>query len=393
MKVLVSNVGSTSLKFKLYEMPEELLLCESKVERVGDTENAIFEYTRSAGGKRVRKEHIAIPSYTAGIELFLQHLTEGELAVLASKDEIGRIGFKTVLSKGHYGVHLLDEDTMEGMRESLFVAPVHNAAYLEAIAQFDALFPGTPKIGVFETAFHTTIPLERKLYAIPYAWYEKYGIMRMGYHGASHSYIAKQAALYGKSEKVISCHLGGSCSVCAIENGKSVDTSFGYSLQTGVMHANRCGDTDAYLIPLLEAQGLSREEILEGLSKKGGLLGISGVSNDMRLVEEAAGNGNDRAALAIRCFVNNIVKFIGAFYAELGGLDQLVFTGGIGENDPRIRHAVCEKLRHMGIALDEARNAQSRCGVISTGSSPVTVSVIPANEELGVARETYGYRN
>ncbi len=391
MKILVSNVGSTSLKFKLYDMPEERPLCHATVERVGDSENAIFEYRRCRDNKTVRLERLSVPNYTAGIKLFMKFLTGGELAVLSAGAEIDRIGFKTVLSRGHYGVHLLDKGTMNGMRASLFVAPVHNAAYLEAISQFEALFPGIPKIGVFETAFHTTIPLERRLYAVPYEWYEKYGLMRMGYHGASHGYIARQSAKYGKNERVISCHLGGSCSVCAIENGKSVDTSFGYSLQTGVMHANRCGDTDPYLIPFLEEQGLSREEIMAGLSRNGGLLGLSGVSNDMRILEQAASDGNERSKLAIDCFVNNIVKFIGAFYAELGGLDQLVFTGGIGENDAKLRSAVCGKLAHMGVVLDEVKNSACHDGVISTDDAPVTVSVIPANEELGVARETYGY--
>lgn len=391
MKILVSNVGSTSLKFKLYEMPEERPLCQARVERVGDSENAIFEYRRCRDNKAVRLERLSVPNYTAGIKLFMKFLTGGELAVLSAGAEIDRIGFKTVLSRGHYGVHLLDKGTMDGMRASLFVAPVHNAAYLEAISQFEALFPGIPKIGVFETAFHTTIPLERRLYAVPYEWYEKYGLMRMGYHGASHSYIARQSAKYGKNGRVISCHLGGSCSVCAIENGKSVDTSFGYSLQTGVMHANRCGDTDPYLIPFLEEQGLRRDEIMAGLSKNGGLLGLSGVSNDMRILEQAASDGNERSRLAIDCFVNNIVKYIGAFYAELGGLDQLVFTGGIGENDAKLRSAVCGKLTHMGIMLNEIKNSACHDGVISTDGAPVTVSVIPANEELGVARETYGY--
>ena len=277
------------------------------------------------------------------------------------------------------------------MRDYLFIAPVHNAAYLEAIGQFNNLLPDVPKIGVFETAFHREIPLERALYSIPYEWYEKYGIRKMGYHGASHGYIAQQAAKLGRAERVISCHLGGSCSICAILDGKSVDNSFGFSLQTGVMHANRAGDIDPYIVPFLMSKGMELDDILHGLSKNGGLLGVSGVSNDLREVSAAAADGNARAELAINMFVCSIVRFIGAYYAELGGLDQLVFTGGIGENSDLVRSRVCAQIRHLGVELDEEKNSGCREGTISSAASAVRVSVIPANEELGVARQTYGY--
>lgn len=390
MKLLVSNVGSTSLKFKLFDMPEETVLCEAKVERVGSTTSAIYAYKNLLNGFSDKRENLSIPTYETGIQLFLDSMTDAVNGVIASVDEIGGIGFKTVLAKGYYGVHELTDEVMNGMKESLFVAPVHNAAYIEAIDQFNNILPNTPKVGVFETAFHTTIPLERRIYAVPYEWYEKNALMRMGYHGASHSYIAQQAAKVG-AKKVISCHLGGSCSICAIDDGKSVDTSFGFSLQTGVMHANRCGDVDPYVVPFLLEEGYSNEEILQGLSKQGGLLGISGVSNDLREIQEAADQGNERAALAIKAFVYDVVRFIGTFYAELGGLDQLVFTGGIGENSDTVRQMVCSGLRHMGICLDEAANVGCKAGVISEANSPVTISVIPANEELGVALQTFEY--
>ena len=216
--------------------------------------------------------------------------------------------------------------------------------------------------------------------------------MRMGYHGASHGYIAQESRAYGKAGRVISCHLGGSCSVCAIEDGRSVDTSFGFSLQSGLIHANRTGDADPYMIPFLQSEGLSAEEIEDGLSKHGGLLGISGVSNDMRDLQSAAESGNERARLAVDAFVSGIIKQVGAFYAELGGLDQLVFTGGIGEHSAFVRNAVCSRLRHLGIELDEKKNGASEpVGVISAAGSAVLVTVIPANEELGVARETAAY--
>lgn len=392
MKVLAANVGSTSLKFKLFEMPEEAALCEAKIERVGSRDKAIFAYGSLVTGKHYRLEGQCIPDYTTGIRMFLEALVSGEYGVIKSVGEIDRIGFKTVLSKGFYGVHELTDAVMDGMRDYLFIAPVHNAAYLEAIGQFNNLLPDVPKIGVFETAFHTTIPIERRIYGVPYEWYEKYGLMRMGYHGASHGYIAQESRAYGKAGRVISCHLGGSCSVCAIQDSRSVDTSFGFSLQSGLIHANRTGDADPYMIPFLQSEGLSAEEIEDGLSKHGGLLGISGVSNDMRDLQSAAESGNERARLAVDAFVSGIIKQIGAFYAELGGLDQLVFTGGIGEHSAFVRNAVCSQLRHLGIELDEEKNSASESvGVVSAAGSAVLVTVIPANEELGVARETAAY--
>ena len=392
MKVLAANVGSTSLKFKLFEMPEGTALCEAKIERVGSRDKAIFAYGSLVTGKHYRLEGQCIPDYTTGIRMFLEALVSGEYGVIKSVGEIDRIGFKTVLSKGFYGVHELTDEVMDGMRDYLFIAPVHNAAYLEAIGQFNNLLPDVPKIGVFETAFHTTIPIERRIYGVPYEWYEKYGLMRMGYHGASHGYRAQESCAYGKAGRVISCHLGGSCSVCAIQDGRSVDTSFGFSLQSGLIHANRTGDADPYMIPFLQSEGLSAEEIEDGLSKHGGLLGISGVSNDMRDLQSVAESGNERARLAVDAFVSGIIKQIGAFYAELGGLDQLVFTGGIGEHSAFVRNAVCSQLRHLGIELDEEKNSASESvGVVSAASSAVLVTVVPANEELGVARETAAY--
>jgi acetate kinase len=235
------------------------------------------------------------------------------------------------------------------------------------------------------------------LYGIPYSWYEKYGIQRFGYHGASHGYVAGEiASRYGRGQKVVSCHLGGSCSICAIEDGESADNSFGFSLQTGILHANRVGDLDAYVIPFLLNQGLSMDAVLEGLDKNGGLKGISGVSNDLRYVREAADKGEERSKLAIAMFVDGIVRYIGSYYAFLGGLDHLVFTGGIGENDDRLREEVCGKVSHLGISLDKTLNRQKEGErearrVVSAVDSPVKVHVIPADEEWVVARKTYEY--
>ena len=253
MKILICNAGSTSLKFKLWDMPALAALAEGKVERVGSAD-AVFHY--SSGAYAAREDGLSIPDYTAGIRRFLDALSAREGGAVASLSEIDAVGFKTVLAKGFYGVHLLTEEVLDGMRAYLPVAPAHNGPYLEAIAVFESLLPDAPRVGVFETAFHRTIPMARRIFPVPYEWYEKYGVMRMGYHGASHGYIARKLA--GKS-RVISCHLGGSASVCAILDGRSVDNSFGFSLQMGIPHASRTGDVDVYLVPFLLEQGLTLE--------------------------------------------------------------------------------------------------------------------------------------
>lgn len=398
MKILVCNAGSTSLKFKFYEMPECKLYAQGHVERVGSADDAVFHYRNviSVGSADLEKQ--CIPGYREGIEMFLSYLTGEQTGVISDVKEIERVGFKTVLSKGHFGVHELDEETMQGMRDWLALAPVHNSAYLAAIEIMREVLPEAKFVGVFETAFHQTIPMERKIFGLPYEWYETYGVQRLGYHGASHGYIAdvlgEIAAKEGRKHyRAISCHLGGSCSICAIEDGKSVDTSFGMSLESGVIHANRVGDMDSSILYFLESEGLSREEILKGCQKQGGLLGISGVSNDCRYVLEAADAGNERAKLAIDVFVTNIVHYIGSFFVDLGGLDYLVFTAGIGEHSAPIRKAVCEKLACLGVALDAAAN--EACGedvtAISAAESGTEVLVIPTNEEIGIARRTYEF--
>ena len=391
MYLLVCNAGSTSLKFKLFEMPAETVLAEAKVERIGRKDNGIFTY-KNPQGAHIHKEKVDIPTYTEGIQMFLDCMLslDASIGVLGDVKKIERVGFKTVLAPG-YGIAVIDEAVEEKMREFLDVAPAHNGPYLEAVGHFKNLLPDAVLVGVFETAYHETIPQERTIYAVPYEWYEKYGFRRMGYHGASHSYVSETVTeLFGSTGKMISCHLGGSCSLCAIEDGKSVDTTFGLSLQNGICHANRCGDIDAYIFPFLKNRGFSDEEILYGLEKNGGLLGISGVSNDVRELREAISAGNARAELAIAHFINGIVKYIGAFYAELGGLDTLVFTAGIGENDSQLRKEVCKQVSHLGIRLaDTPKELGSGNLQLSTEDSPVRVLVIPANEELGVARKTW----
>ena len=390
MKVLVCNVGSTSLKFKLYDMPEARVLAQCGVERVGSDRDAVFRYENCLTGAKTAFDKADIPNYESGIRLFLDYLTGAETGVISAVTEIERVGYKATLSKGHFGIHELDTEVLQGMEDWLSLAPLHNRAYLDAIAVMRGFLPEARFIGCFETAFHRDIPLERKIYGVPYEWYEKYGVQRLGYHGASHGYIADVLNERGKEYKAISCHLGGSCSVCAIENGRSVDTSFGMSLESGLIHANRVGDMDTSMSYFLRSEGLGDEEILQGLQKKGGLLGISGVSNDLRYVIDAAQSGNSRAQLAVDVFVTGIVHYVGAFAMDLGRLDYLVFTAGIGEHSSYIRERVCEKLGLLGVKLDAEKN-KGNAPEISAGDSAVKVLVIPTNEELGIARRTYEY--
>ena len=392
MYVLVCNAGSTSLKFKLFDMPEEKVLAEAKVERIGRRDNGIYTY-KNPSGANIHMEKADIPTYTEGIKMFLENMLspDKEIGVLDDISLIERVGFKTVLAPG-YGIAVIDEKVEAKMQEFLDVAPAHNGPYLEAVRHFRKLLPEAVLVGAFETAFHETIPLERALYAVPYEWYEKYGFRRMGYHGASHSYVSETVEkLFGTTGRMISCHLGGSCSLCAVLDGRSVDTTFGLSLQNGICHANRTGDLDAYVFPFLRNRGLTDDEILYGLEKNGGLLGISGISNDMRELREAIRTGDRRSELAVAHFINDIVKYIGAFYAELGGLDNLVFTAGIGENDAELRNDVMEKVKHLGIDIaEEPKKLPDGITQLSSETSSVRVLVIPANEELGVARKTFG---
>ena len=408
MKILICNAGSTSLKFKLWRMPEREVLAEGKVERVGST-SAIFHYRRlsasfcesrrparrpvpgpSANRKKdfaVDETGLSIPDYTAGIRMFLDALSGAAGGAVKSLCEIEAVGFKTVLSKGFYGVHFLTEEVLDGMRACLPVAPAHNGPYLEAISVFEKLLPDAPRVGVFETAFHRTIPMERRIFPVPYEWYEKYGVMRMGYHGASHGYIAQKLA--GR-RRVISCHLGGSASICAILDGQSVDNSFGFSLQMGIPHASRTGDTDVYIVPYLMAQGISLDEIYEGLGKNGGMKGISGTSGDIRDVDAAIRAGSARAKLALDVLATGILRYVGAYAMELGGVDAVAFTGGIGENYAPLRRMVLGGMAHMGMVIDDDANERGAGErLISAPESKIEAHVIPADEEYMVVNETY----
>jgi len=393
MLVLLCNVGSTSLKYKLYDMPEEKLLVEAKIERVRSIENSIFAYKNYVKNINFQQEKVNVPDYSTGIKLFLKYLTDSETGAISAIDELTAVGFKTVHAKKISGVQVLTDEVIQAMEDYIpIVAPLHNTFYVEAIKTFKSILPHKPMVGVFETAFHQTIPEEARVYGIPYEWTEKYGIKKAGFHGSSHKYISTRVReIMGGHCRLISCHLGGSSSVSAIANGQSVDNSFGFSPQSGLSHANRVGDLDSFvLLYLMKEEGLTVEQMVDVLTSRGGLYGISGVSNDLRDIEEQARQGNERAQLAIDVFCYEVKKYIGSYYAVLGGLDCLVFTGGIGENSSLIREKICSGLEHMGIQLDQERNRQGNTErLISPDHAKVKVYIMPTNEEIGIARDIY----
>src|SRR5687767_9293105 len=363
MLVLVANLGSTSFKFKLLDMSSRNgeVVARGGYERIGQ-----------AGS---------------------QYKTHGDVI-----DEILRtlgktpdaIGFKAVHGGPISGAVRVTDDVIATMEQFTDVAPAHNPPYIAAMKALRAKLPKVPQVAAFETAFHQSIPLARQVYAIPHEWTEKLGIRRYGFHGASHRYIAtRMKEISPDARRVISCHLGGSCSICAIENGKSVANSFGMTAQSGIPHNNRVGDFDAFAIQKLLKSGLSLEEIFRRLSKEGGMLGLSGISPDMRDVEKAAGEGNARARLAIEAFVESVRHFVGSYLVVLGGCDVLAFTGGIGENGVGIRKAICRDLGWAGIELDRNKNSVSGAEErISRVESRAEIWVVPTNEELIVARQT-----
>ncbi|PJB68751.1 MAG: acetate kinase [Armatimonadetes bacterium CG_4_9_14_3_um_filter_58_7] len=401
MQILVVNVGSTSLKFKLFDMSaettdgwtrtQEQVLASGKVDRVGG-ESSVFSYQLGDAPRQEQKAQC--PHQRAAIQRVLETLTDSETGILTSLDDVQAVGFKPVHAKGIAESVVINEAVIQAMEEYVPLAPAHNPPYIEAFGIFQELLPGKPLVGVFEPAFHTTIPDYARTYGIPYEWTEKHAIRRYGFHGASHRYVswrAPELAGVGRdAARVISCHLGGSSSICAIRGGKSVDTSMGFSPQSGLPNATRNGDIDPFIaLYMMEKEGLSVGEIREALSKSGGLAGISGLSGDIRDLEEAAEEGNERARLALRVLVHEVKKYVGAYTAVLEGLDILAFTGGIGENGMNIRRDVCSGLECLGVEIDLERNAVGGAeGIISTEKSPVKIVVVLANEELVIARET-----
>ncbi|HHW92121.1 MAG TPA: acetate/propionate family kinase [Firmicutes bacterium] len=388
MMILVANVGSTSLKYKLFDMGTERVLAVGKVERVGNPPSL---FSHRAPGVNIQGKEVVVKDHTGAIKLMLDALVEPTGGVIRDLAEIAGVGFKTVHARGVSGSCLLTEGVIAAMEEYAAIAPAHNPPYLATIRIFQKLLPGKSLVGVFETAFHQTMPPEAYLYGVPYDWWERYGIRRYGFHGASHRYISERVReLFGPVRHVVSCHLGGSASLCAIKDGRSIDTSMGFSPQAGILHSNRCGDLDPFILYYLVEKGhYTWAGAKEALVTNGGLKGLSGVSGDVRDIEGAAARGERRAAAALDVYCYGIKKYIGAYAAILGGLDVVAFTGGIGENGVAIRERVLEGLEFLGIHIDGEKNqVRGREALISTPDSRVKVMVIPANEEIIVARET-----
>jgi acetate kinase len=389
LKILVANLGSTSFKYRLYDLgdPAEPLLARGAVERIGS--DAAKVTIRSSKGEVERVEPVR--DHGAAVQLCLDQLTDPKIGVLKSAAEVSAIGFKAVHARNLTGVHRVSEPVLEAMEAFADVAPAHNPPYTRAMRMLSERFPEIPLVAAFETDFHRTVPEAAQRYAIPDEWATKLGVRRWGFHGASHRYIAwRTAEILGRKDlKIISCHLGGSSSLCAIRNGESVGCSLGMSPQSGLPHNNRVGDFDVFALPvILRETGLSLGQVLDTLANASGLEGLSCCGRDLRDIESAAEQGDARAQLAIDVFINAIRHYLGAYLVELGGTDVIVFTGGIGENSSAIRHGVCRDLAWFGIALDATKNASARgeCRV-SADDSRVQIWAIPTNEEIVVARQ------
>lgn len=388
MKVLVANLGSTSFKYRLFELPSERQLARGGIERIGQPESRCFVEI----GEHRRETAAHISNHAAAVRMCLEQLTAAEHGCLTSVSEVSAIGFKAVFAGNLSGVRFVDESLLAKMEALADIAPAHNPPYARAMRQLMQAFPEIPLVAALETHFHETVPARNRYYAVPYEWAEQHEVRRWGFHGASHRYIGQRIAeILGREKlRVISCHLGGSNSLCAIRDGQSVANSLGMSPQTGLPHNNRVGDFDPFALPvLMRATGKSLEQLLEDLANRSGLLGLSGLSGDVRDLEEAAAAGNHRAELALNVFTASIRHYLGAYLVELGGADAIVFTGGIGENSIRVRADVCRDLEWAGVRLDADRNQTVNGEMrISRQNSPVQVWVVPTNEELVVARQT-----
>ncbi|MBK7107059.1 MAG: acetate/propionate family kinase [Ignavibacteriae bacterium] len=389
MKIVVCNVGSTSLKFQLLEMENEQQLAKGYVERVGE-DDAIINYW--IGNEKISQEKFKVPTLKNAVKLSLDFLLDPKNKLLNSIDEIDGIGFKTIQAGDKNGSVILDDEVLQAMENYSTLAPAHNPPYLEAIYMFRDLLPNTNLVGVFEPGFHVDIPDYARVYGVPYEWIEKFGVVKYGYHGASHRFITSETVkvlnLDKENHKIISVHLGGSSSICAFKNGKSIDTSMGFTPQTGLIQGTRIGDIDPFVLPyIMEKKKITLDEALKECSKNGGLKGLSGISADMREIKEAINQNNKRALLARNKFIYDIKRYIGEYIILMEGIDAITFTGGIGQKDWELREEVLNTLKFLGFELNKESN-QMHKQIISTENSKFYALVLDTNEELVVARET-----
>jgi len=391
MKVFVLNCGSSSIKYQLFDMTNESVIGKGIAEKIG-LPMGIVSLKVEASGEKVERE-VPLPNHEAALATVLDLLTEK--GVIRDKSEIGIIGHRLVhAGEFYHSSVVVTEDVLEKMTACNDLAPLHNPHNITGVRTAQKIFPHAFQGGCFDTAFHQTMPDYAYLYPIDYSWYEKYKVRRYGFHGTSHGYVAGEAAKFLKKPieklRIITAHLGNGCSIAAIKEGKSVDTSMGMTPLEGLMMGTRCGDIDPALVFFAARKGISLDEFEKMLNKKSGMLGVGGVSNDMRDNWEAIRKGNKRADLAMRMFCYRLKKYVGAYAAAMGGVDVLVFTGGIGENDWDVRRMTCEGLGFMGIELDEEKNhgLRAKLAAISKPKAKATVLVVPTNEELVIARES-----
>lgn len=389
MKILSVNAGSSSLKFQAYEMPEEKILIKGRFERIG-IDNSFYTIWIN-GEKHERK--IDLPNHEVAFKIVTEELINYD--VVRDLSEIDAIGHRVVHGGDKYADSvIINDDVIDTVKELSDLAPLHNPANIMGIEASEKAFPKAKQIACFDTAFHQTMPKDRYIYAVPYSWYEKYGIRKYGFHGLSHKYIANRAMELLDKEfcNIIVCHLGQGGSISAVRDGRCIDTTMGFTPNSGTIMGSRSGDIDYGIIPyIMKKENLSIEEVDTILNKKSGMLGISGISSDFRDIDEAIGKKDDMAILAHHAYVNSIVKYISQYYVELNGVDAICFTAGVGENAPHIRRMVMDRLSCLGIKCDREANDNIRGkeAIISTKDSSVKCYVIPTDEELMIARDTF----
>ena len=392
MKILVLNCGSSSIKYKLFDMTTKEVLAQGGIEKIG------LKLTLPNGEKKILEKDI--PEHTAGIEFILNTLVSPEYGAIKSLDEINAVGHRMVHGGERFSESvLLNKEVLDAFIACNDLAPLHNPANLKGVNAVSAILPNVPQVGVFDTAFHQTMPDYAYMYAIPYELYEKYGVRRYGFHGTSHRYVSQRVCEFlgvdPKGKKIITCHIGNGGSISAIKDGKCIDTSMGLTPLEGLVMGTRSGDIDAGAVTfIMEKEGLNATGVSNLLNKKSGVLGVSGVSSDMRELEAAVAAGNPKAILAEKMYFYRIKKYIGAYAAALGGVDIILFTGGVGENQANCRSEVCEGLEFMGVKIDLEKNkVRGEEAIISADDSKVTVAVIPTDEELMIASDTLAILN
>ncbi len=393
MNVLVLNCGSSSVKYKLFQMPEGRVLAQGGVEKLGLTDS-FLKFKLPSGEKVVLEKDM--PEHTIAIDFILQTITGSEYGCIKSLSEIDAVGHRLVHGGDKFNKSvLIDQEVVAKVTECIALAPLHNPSTLKGVAAVTELMPNVPQVGVFDTAFHQTMPDYAYMYAVPYEYYKKYGVRRYGFHGTSHRFVSKRACEflgldYNKT-RIITAHIGNGASMAAIKNGECIDTTMGLTPTDGLMMGTRSGEVDpGALVFIAEKEGMNIAQLSDMVNKKSGVLGISGISSDMREIEDAIARDDERAKLALKMYDYRIKKYVGAYAAALGGVDVLVFTGGVGENQTTTREIVCAGMEYMGIEIDNELNAKIRGEetLLSTPNSKVKVVVIPTDEELMIALDT-----